>query len=119
MTHDDDLIRLKTVLRGFVDFTLKSQGLEWPPPKYLYLDTDGRFVEAEKHVDPYFVFIRTSMSELSYEQASHPNLIRGASYQYLTEKQLREWAQSRSESSGAESHTHVTSSHGSSSEESG
>lgn len=119
MTHDDDMIRLHTSTFGVVDFPLKNTYLEWPPPEYIIIDEHGWIREAEEDDEVTFILKRNTMSQLTYEQADHPNLARGASYNYLTAQEREERQRARSVSAREETYTSVTSSDGPTSSVSG
>lgn len=118
-THDDDMIRLHTSIFGVVDFPMKKTSLEWPPPEHIIIDEHGLIRAAEEDDEVTFILKRNTMSQLTYEQADNPHLVRGASYSYLTAQEREEWRDALSVSSGEKTHAHVTSPHGTSSEELG
>lgn len=89
-TLDSDIIRISTSVFGEKNFRLIDLDLEWPPPEYLYLASDGSIREATPADDKAFVLKRVSMSQLDDETARHPNLARGASYSYLTRREIDE-----------------------------
>ena len=71
-THDDDFVRLNLSV-GSPIISLKGMGLEWPPPERI----------TEIHGSPLSEpMVRVSMSQLTDEQAEHPNIARGAEYFY-------------------------------------
>jgi len=84
-TLDNDMIRVRTDLFGIRDFRLKSLGLEWPPPEYLYIDSVEGLREAREGDDGNFILERVSMSQLTDQHADHPNLARGATYVYIVD----------------------------------
>lgn len=71
-THPSDFVRLNMTI-GVQNIPCVALGLEWPPPE--------RITELlGKPVEP--AFVRVRMSQLTDEQADHPNLARGAEYIY-------------------------------------
>lgn len=71
-THPTDMVRLHFMI-GDQTIPCSKLGLEWPPPERL-TELQG------EPLDP--PMIRTRMSQLTDEQADHPNLARGAEYYY-------------------------------------
>lgn len=76
MTFDDDF-----VLVGAIRATLKSLGLEWPPPPFMRINN---------HVDlPDFFVKRLRMSEITDEQrATMTHVCRGAEYEVCSPADL-------------------------------
>lgn len=73
MTHDDDCVRLH-LLVGTRLIPCNALGLEWPPPERLTSLNGTDFSD-----DP---LVRVRMSDLTDEQADHPNVARCAEYVY-------------------------------------
>lgn len=68
MTFDDDFIRI-----GMIRPTLKSLGLEWPPPPFIEINNHGEL--------PNRFFKRVRYSEITDEQrADMTHVARGAEY---------------------------------------
>ena len=84
MTLEYDFIQLDTLFFGKVRITLKSCGMEWPPPEIIISDSTGNLYEAEEGDNRREMFQRYSMSALTDEQAEKcPNVARGAAYGYM------------------------------------
>ena len=82
-TLEYDMIQLN-LSNGSVRVFCRDVGLEWPPPEKIYFDRQEKEIrEATVEDDIKFIFYRESFSQLSDDEANHPNLIRGASYNYL------------------------------------
>jgi hypothetical protein len=68
MTFDDDFVRI-----GMVNATLKSLGLEWPPPPFIEVNNHGEL--------PNLLLRRTRLSEITDEErARMTHVARGAEY---------------------------------------
>ena len=68
MTFDDDFVRI-----GMVNATLKSLGLEWPPPPFIEINNHGELSN--------LLVKRVRMSEITDEQrAKMTRVSRGAEY---------------------------------------
>jgi hypothetical protein len=68
MTFDDDFVRI-----GMVNATLKSLGLDWPPPPFIEVNNHGEL--------PNLFLKRVRLSEITDEQRSGMTRVaRGAEY---------------------------------------
>lgn len=76
MTFDDDFVRI-----GMVNATLKSLGLEWPPPPFIEVNNHGEL--------PNLLLKRTRLSELTDdERAGMTHVARGAEYRPCSANEL-------------------------------
>ena len=76
MTFDDDFVRI-----GMVNATLKSLGLEWPPPPFIEINNHGEL--------PNLLVKRVRMSEITDEQrAKMTRVSRGAEYRQCSPADL-------------------------------
>ncbi len=83
-TFDSDFIRVRLDI-GAYDIPCYKIGFEWPPPKHLFLTSNGQFREALPRDDKAFVLFKRNMSALPDDVAGHPNIARGAEYVYERE----------------------------------
>lgn len=86
-TFDRDFVRLRLAL-GTYDVSLLTAGLEWPPPRLLFLGTfaaGGAGLRAGTEQDPIESLLwRTTCSSFDDDLiASAPNVARGAEYRYV------------------------------------
>lgn len=76
MTFDDDFLRI-----GMVNATLKSLGIEWPPPPFIRINNHGEL--------PDLLVKRVSCSEISDEdRAQMTHVARGAEYRRCSVDEL-------------------------------
>lgn len=80
MTLENDSLVLNFVTGRRV-IPLKAVGLEWPPPERVMLG-DGGIREATSEDDEHYTMVRVRMSQLDEQAADHPNVMRGAEYEY-------------------------------------
>lgn len=79
----NDVVRINLELRTLT-LPMRTLNLDWPPPEYLYLTSNGTIRELEPDDEPLHTLRRVKMSELSEEVArGSEHLARGAEYHYL------------------------------------
>lgn len=91
MTHEDDFIRIHTLVFGTVNIRLAKLGLDWPPPQLLIFKGEGEDTSDDKIIrEPNAddardqIFERIRMSQITDEQIEGmKHIIRGAEYKYL------------------------------------
>ena len=81
-TFPSDFLQLNLDI-GPIHISCDKAGLEWPPPERLYLTKEGEIKEATPDTHEDLLLVRVRYSKLPDEVAKHPNIARGAEYQYL------------------------------------
>lgn len=80
-----DYIRLYFEV-GTHTLPLDRLGMTWPPPEYIYIEEGGKIREARKRDPDAYKLRRTSMSQISDDDAAKmTGIARGAEYHYLSD----------------------------------